>query len=267
MAFYPRSRTGFRPRRRMAMGRGRFSRYRDPQRTKGLEVANFFIDETVILEDAGDSEEIIYTHIASFPLSLEAAGAGSAGPEQRLGNVLSSAWKYIQISGLVFDWGWEQPDLDGDNLGIQGEYWTTFQVLTDRMSIDTGSGNPIPSSLGFYSPYRSQWPMAVLSTSNPGVDTDQARLPTRVHFTKTEQRYANASRIQNDLEGILYYPQGQMVTFRQPTFNRRLRIRLDEGHGLFFGWFTRTGPAFLNGSLQARSIRRWARGQIYYRVR
>jgi len=247
------------------MGRRPGGRYRDPQRTKGLDVSTFFIEDGVSIPNTPDDFQSIYTHIASLPLSLESAGLGSAGPEQRVGQVLSSGWRSMVVSGLAFDWGIEQQSMDGDNGATIGEFWWCFQVISDRVVIDVGTGVPIPASLSHYNPFRNTWPTAILSTTSPGVDTDEARFPTRIHFSHTELFNGNANRIDNTQESVLYYPNGQKVAQRQSTFNRRLRVRLDEGHGLFFAWSFLTGRDFFD--VNTTDLRRWARGQLYYRVR
>jgi len=239
-------------------------RLSNPQRTKGLEVGQFFFQDILQLDNLSDDDTVIYTNVASIALSL--AQTTTSGPEQRVGQVLQSMGRAFQINGLVFDWGFELQNQDGTPTTNIGDFWSCFQVLTDRIEYGVPfDGSPAPASIGSYSPFDNYWPTAILSTTAPTVTERQPTMPTRIHFQKTEHWNAAAAQIINDGEGILYYPTGQSVNFRRPTFNRRLRVRVDDNHGLFFAWHARTGPAFAVADPAGRQLRRWARGQLYYR--
>lgn len=261
MAFFARSRFNRFPRRRMAMGRSRFRRLRDPQRTKGLEHGQFFIEEALTLPTGSAAETSIYTHLGSIPFSV--GQATGASPEQRVGQVMQSQARYMQINGIVMDWGIKTYNRQGDVIGDDGDFYSSVMLLTDRVDYNTAD-SPTPASVGSYSPFDNYWPTTVLSTTEPSITNRQPTQPTRIHWQKTQIHSLAPGRIGTDEEGVLYSFPDQGVTFRGGTLNRRLRIRLDDNHAFFLAWFFRNNPNFLVTD-DSRNIKRWARGHIYYR--
>lgn len=243
---------GFRPRNRLS----------NPQRTKGLEVATFFFEDSTVLDNASAAETQIYTVLAGLPFAL---GNASAGAENRVGTALQSMQRYIQINGLVYDWGVEQRDWNGGSSN-QGDVWFCHQLFTDRVEYDA-TDLALPATIGSYSPFENLFPVTNLTSANPTRAQRQGPQPTRIHLSRTRVYNTHATAILNDIEGVLYAPSGQAVRQREPTVNRRLRIRVDDDHALFFGWFFRTAANFSNGQVETRTFRRWARGQMYYRFR
>ena len=85
-----RKRFGTRSPSRSFGGRRSFSRprLRDPQRTMRLEKAEFYIRGQTLLTNGSETEQHVYTHIASIPLSLGQFISSSL--EQRVGATLQS---------------------------------------------------------------------------------------------------------------------------------------------------------------------------------
>lgn len=228
-----------------------------------LEKAEFYIRGQTLLTNGSETEQHVYTHIASIPLSL--GQFISSSPEQRVGATLQSMQRYIQLAGIVMDWGWSHDRYDATGgLTSDGMVTATIQLMTDRINID-GTGAPVPSSLGFYSPYNTNFPTAVLSSSTPGVTSESERFPTRVHWTRTEMLYSSPTQLVGDTSEILYVPQGQKIDTGHRTINRRIRIRLDDIHAFFVGWHFITNPGYNQPDSGARTINRWARGTLFYR--
>lgn len=253
-------RTSFRKRSFSRVSRS--PRLRDPQRTKKLEVANFFIDEDTVLDNSSAFETQIYTNLGAIALSV--AQATVASPEQRVGQVFQSTWRAIQINGIVMDWGIQQDNF-GNVSSDDGHVWGYCSLLTDRIDLNTADA-PTPATLGSWSPFTNEWPVAILSTTTPTVNSRQVSQPTRIHWCRTLHYNANPPQIILPVEGALYVPSGQDVQVRNSTINRRLRIRVDDNHGFFIGWAFRTDASFNVLEPDARTFKRWARGQIYYRI-
>lgn len=244
---------GFRPRNRLS----------NPQRTKGLEVATFFFEDSTALGNSSAFETQIYTVLASLPMSL---GNSSSSPENRIGTALQSMNRYIQVNGIVYDYGIEAADRASDR-SLAGDWYFCHQLFTDRIEYNA-SDVAFPATIGSYSPFETLFPVAVLTTTSPEFNQRQGVMPTRIHLSRTRHYDASMGQSEGDqTENTLYWPTGQKVDFREPTVNKRLRIRVDDNHGLFFGWFFRTGANFALPETDPRSIRRWARGQIYFRFR
>lgn len=244
---------GFRPRNRLS----------NPQRTKGLEMATFFFEDTVTLENSSNTTLSIYTVLASMPMSL---GNASSSPENRVGTVLQSMNRYIQINGVVYDYGVSESFLDGEQTPEFSDYWFCHQLFTDRVEYNA-SDVAFPATIGSYDPFDTNFPVANLTTTSPEFNQRQGVQPTRVHLSRTRHRKAAANLITDTTEGALYYPAHQQVDIREPTVNKRLRIRVDDNHGLFFGWFFRTSTSWAIPDVSDRFLKRWARGQIYFRFR
>lgn len=228
------------------------------------EVGLIAADDTTAVDNSSDARTAVYTHIASIGMSLgNETGSSDTG---RVGTTIASMQRYIEIGGLVFDWDVSQSGLidGGAPLADDGIFWCTTQLLTDNLAEDSGTGLTFPASLPSYDPDRTTFPMAILSGSSPAPEQRQVRLPTRIHWSKTRSFYATGMPVVNVGEGELTTPWGQRVTSQPATVNRRLRVRLDDQQALFFAWFfrTNTSPDFASN---AGLVRRWLRGQIYYR--
>jgi len=235
-------------------------RLRDPQRQRGLEVANFFIDEQTIVNNSSAAETQIYTHLASIAISMEVI---NDSPEQRLGTVLSSMQRSITLHGIVMDWGIRQNGYDGDNTPLVGKVWSCFQLASDRLAPQSDNV-VVPASLGSYSPFQTQFPTAVLNTSTPDISANTMVNPTRVHWSRTDLHELIPRSVSDDAD-VLYVPNSQQVFTPRSTINRRLRIRLGDDMGFFLIWSFRTDAALSVSSTVARTFTRWARGQLYYR--
>lgn len=204
---------------------------------------------------------IFYTHLASAAVSL--GGAASGSPEQRVGNVLSGMNRALEIGGVVLDYGAETQVQDPAGFGDSFYLWNG--LVLDRQYAETTEAI-VPASLQNFHPFTSLPPTAALLTGAPLPEAEEVSLPTRILWSKREQYDVAPGEIVNDIEGQLYYPTTQKVRLRNPTLNRRLRVRMSDEQGLYFVWAFRNSAAFSVGT-GARTIRRWLAGHIYYRYR
>jgi len=231
--------------------------------TRKWETALLTVDEQTQLTNTSDFRTIIYTHLASIPLSLNSLV--TAGPENRIGTAMASMERSLEIGGIVIDWDITLDQvIDGEPTVLNdGLFWSCFQLVTDRVDAKA-DGSMAPASIDTYDPFRTTFPMAILTASNPDVLQKENRMPTRIHWSKTTSHYAASIPILNS--ETLASTWSQRVSLQPPTLNKRLRIRLDDDQGLFCTWAFRqnTSP---DATQAAFVVRRWLRGQLYYRFR
>lgn len=251
------------------------SRYRSVRRSRPLrrvvqtarwEVGRIAIDAVRTLENSSGAEQLTYFHVASIATSLGATFV--AGPEQRIGAVLTEMNRRLEIGGVVFDYDcWHAGDLDGESDGIEDQsYDVHCSLVVDRIIKDAGAGTPFPASVVSYTPWFASFPSAALLTTGPFDSTEPVNAPTRTFWERNWFVDFRPKRILNDEEGVLYVPENQRLATRTGTLNRRLKLSLDEAQGLYFVWGTRTSALF-NASEAARAVRFRLLGKVYYRFR
>lgn len=228
-----------------------------PQR---WSTADFFIDSVASLPAGSAAESLTFFHVAAQTQIMQSQTFG-------LAVAMGAVVRKLHIGGIVFDYGFE---LEGDAGGggatmADGCFWHTWGLCTDRLL--TISGNPsqaTPASIQNWSPWTSDFPVAAVGGSTPTDESGELNRVQRILWHKTHYRQIRPRRIFDDVEGVLYVPQEQLLAPRNATVNRRLRLTLDNLSGLFFYVGTRNSPT---GNLQSeeRVTRRWVQGQLYYR--
>lgn len=253
-------------------GARRGPRLRYPKETVRWETSDFFFDSGtgVTFPSGSAAESKQYFHIASPSISL--GGANNTGG---IGQLLPDIARSINIGGIVFDYGLEvtgtiQPGdaADGDQ-GRHG-FWEHWALISDRMVTEiTEPTNIFPNSVNNWSPFTSGFPVSVLSGTTPQDEVNDVNRPTRIHWTRTYYRNFGARIIlasDQPFEGALYVPNEQLLAPRRAPVNKRLRLVLPDGFGLFLVNSTRNNSAF-EGNTGDRRIYRWVRGTVYYRVK
>lgn len=262
----------FTPRFKRFTARGRSSHsfrrrgLRPSRDAKGLKLqrADFFFEGLGSLPTGSASEQTTYFNICNSNLALN-TGSGMEG--EQLARAVNTMIRRIDINGIVFDYGWEwNGEISGNNTRALGYHYAMWGLCLDRCISDI-SGNVVPAALeANWSPWLSTFPVAALSATVPAEETEEIRQPLRVLWSKTNWRSNGVRQVLDQEEGALYVPDEQRLSPTTGTFNRRLRVALDDSQGLFIIHSTRNSPSStLSGT--ARLFVRWIRGTLYYRFR
>lgn len=228
-------------------------------RPKRWEIGQFYIEQTMNPPNGSNAEQLTMLHIASISQSLLNATANTS--ESRLGTLLAQSKRALEVGGIVYDWGcYQLNDANANTSRTEGQLTWQHGLCTDKHVATAGS--PItPNAILDWSPLQSTFPTRILSTSTAFDDNNEAQQPTRIHFTKTWMMNAGIREVANDVEGVLYVPDGQILQQNFGTVNRRLKLRLDDDQGLYAYFGVLTGAGFSNAS----SFLVWLGGRIYYR--
>lgn len=167
--------------------------------------------------------------------------------------------KYLEIGGIVFDWGMLPFSSRGTTAFFQEELSAVAQlvIFSDRVGTD---GNPAAPDANWFT---NTTPVGV-STATEGQDEDQ-KFPTRVHYrhavpiTFGESTYSNGS---NSGAGAFSAP-ARIRT--QGSKSLRLRLRLDDEHCLCAALHLATDNTFPSEGMQI-IVKMMLVGSIYYRV-
>lgn len=166
----------------------------------------------------------------------------------------------IEIGGVVLDYGIkDQSSYIAGSSTAALQLLNTFMLCSDRLD-SFGSPNAAASmQLG-----RTQPPMVQVSAANPSALAEDVDFPLQIHWRKTEEILHTATPVSG--EGVdLFGLDGQQVQTRRGTLNKRLRLFLDDYHGLFFVFSGTTGPAYASGFTRVFDV--WVAGSIYYRTK
>lgn len=243
------------------------ARFRSRPRTKMAtrprqNASDFFVALTSDHPDGSAALQISMLHIASMALSFNSNNTSE---------ILKHTLRNITIGGIVFDWGVEFPSIAGD--AAEGDEallenmasWYNVGLCYDRMAFEFGAGTFVPSAIGIWQPFFSDFPTNTAGSGITVEETSEAR-PTRVLWNKTLVKNFAMAKVLNPESGELYVPPYQRLASNQGTVNRRLRLRLDEDHGLFFYIATLNEGGFAVDPLALfRTV--WFKGTLYYTVR
>jgi len=211
--------------------------------------ANFYADTSLTVNNASDT---------CFNSAILLARHNNLARITSEGFGYADQIRYIDIGGVVFDWGFRRETSydvgTGSSLGItQG-----VTLATDRLD-NTGA----PTTAATVQWHRPQPPVAQISTTTPGADAQNQDFPVKIHWRKWERKPHYAVQVTDT--GVLEAPEGQYLDARNPTVNKRLKLRIGEQDGLFLIFSAITGPTYAAGGSLGWSI--WVQGQIYYRTR
>lgn len=230
---------------------------------KKYQAAQFHAMGEHALPAGGNGELLRFIHLASVGLGMEFA------QDDAIATVMGSMTRSIDIGGIVLDYGLALGDpLDADAVNpLNNDFLEHWEILTDRISSNTSTGNPEPDAVSSWSPFSVQWPVQTLNaaTDFPNDSTEQYRFPVRTHWQKTHYRTLAPLTMDTPNENTLYFSPETPTLPRNSTLNRRLKLRLDDQQGLFLCLATRNSPTFDAGS-NFRTLRYWCRGTLYYRV-
>lgn len=245
--------------------RSPFARTRMGVRPQKWEVATFFIDNQQTLPSGSASETLQYFHLGSIGNSL--AGDQVTEPEGRVGNVLGNMNRFLIIGGIVMEHWFQHNGAIPGNFVADPQQTGTFYVehglLIDRQ-INNITNGVIPGSIGSWSPFTTDFPIASLTSTAPVTAAEQNRGPTRVLYHRNGYVMAAPRQVQNTMEGTLYVTNEQHLSSFRYLLNRRLRLRLNDEMGLYAYAATRNSATF-NLATNERRVAHCFRGTLYYR--
>lgn len=231
------------------------------------ETTDFFIQSFLTVPSGSEAETM-----RAFPLAA-IANALNQDPNtgtQQVGVILGNMTRAIELGGIVMDYGLDHlGDINSELTRTQGLFTHKTGLCLDDIDTENGDVAMIPNFLNNWSPWTSGFPTAPLFTSIPtptAVTKDQNR-PMRMLWSKTEANLDVTPRqIFNDEAGVLYVPDGQAVSTRHGTLNRRLRVLVNDHQGLYLYFATRNSASFQAGA-GVSDFRFWAQGQLYWKWR
>jgi len=221
--------------------------------------ADFFVAITSDHPSGSATVQLNLIHLASVGLSYWGDATQSALDRRA-----------IDIGGIVFDYGIEFPSVAGDADDVTNtvditplENMSAFYnigLCYDRMHLESGIG-PIPDCIQTWEPFTSDFP---IGTSTPDIDQSAISRPARVLWNKTHYKNFAMQLVLNNEGSDLYVPPLQSVQTRTGTVNRRLRLRLDQNHGLYLYCATLNEGNF---AVDARALFRtvWFKGTLYWK--
>lgn len=232
-----------------------------PQR---WERADFFIEDYQSLPGGSAAEQLQMFHLGSISQSLV---NDVANPTLAL--AVASMQRRFEVGGIVFDYGHEQEaPIDATVDKRNGNFWIMTGLCVDKLATFDQDGLVAPNAIAAWSPWTSQFPVAIVRTTSPSPaqDTRENSAPQRVLWSRTRYHSGGIRQVDNQQEGSLYVPDEQLLAAREGAVNRRLRLSLDDEQALFFFIATRNCASFELGT-SARVIHHWARGALYFRFR
>lgn len=232
------------------------SRFRRPRATGNsrktrptqiYEWSEFHTDNEDILPDSPGVTTLIFTQLATT------STLGDPGTPD--GRALGAALRHLDIGGLVFDYEVSVangPEEDALASLIEGKMYCMVGLVVDRLD---GSGQP--ASVGSWDPFDNSIPVTDPGSISPVRDFLR---PQRLLW----QRTICWDYLTRTFSGeALNVPNDQRVAIRNPTVNKRLRLRLEDDLGLYFIRAYRPSSAFGIGFIPLSDF--WIRGSIYYR--
>lgn len=177
------------------------------------------------------------------------------------GRAFGGAVKSIDISRIVFDFGWapERDTYDGldDIVSLSPRFMHTM-LCTDRLDKDQ-----LPCAAVTVQPFLSGAPVVAVSAANPEVITEELQWPTRVLWRDCQLLNPGVRSITNFGEQIYGFADSQTYGTRNGRVNKRIKCRLDDEHGLYL--VASTANVSTSDELDF-PWRFWAQGAVYYRV-
>lgn len=247
-----------RPFRRSAAPQGGFRRRRfgprlrvakEPQR---WEVGHFFFGNIINITDAADSNATIVTSLAQIPNHI-----GRSDDEQ--GRMISNMTRWLEIGGIVFRYEIVSSvsEASGTNVPSAASELsdrTNWRVLlvSDRLDA-VGSPVSIPNWFNVTTPV-----VAAASTTSEDLENEY---PTRIHW----QNFHGTTWANREGNGTgAVGPATFHVDNRRGGANLRLRLRLDDEHGLFVHFAQSSSFSDSDRTVVGSLL---MTGTIYYRVR
>lgn len=212
--------------------------------------ANFYFSGTLAVANLSDNCTNTAVLLARTLNLGEANGPGRAFADQVRG---------LEIGGVVLDYDMHEEGAILADLGPAAlESYQGFTLMSDRL--DT-TGALVSGAVQWQ---RVQPPIAQTAAGTPGATAEDVDFPMQIHWRRW-MPVENDVRLLANAGSGLFAVDGQFVRTRRETLNKKLRLFLDDWHGLFFQFSIITGPSYAVGGV--RNYRLFLQGQLYYRTR
>lgn len=248
-------------RRSSSYGRRSFRRpSRGRLRTPGQkrwEATDFFVSSVVTWPSLGGDTSLLMMHLASIQMSWQ----GAAGTPEPVGVAMGATIRKLQVGGVVFDYGVDFNNSDVENQVVPSLAYALFEtgLCTDKLSASVSGINP--NAIQSWNPFASQFPTSELGATTPGPVTQESIRPVRIHHRKKESVQFATKRITVS-EDLQVVPR-QFVDTRRGTVNKRLKLVLDDDHGLFFYFATLNSGGF--DAAETGPVSVWFGGTLFWR--
>lgn len=262
----------FRPRRgfrRSARGRRGVRVPMASSARAGYQRANFiFVSTTALIGNVTSGYECANTLFELSKIKDRLADTGNA-----VGEAMANVSRSIDI--LAIDAHWDVMSREPTNVAVAGSGSTVYQgaqsyiirasIISDRLG-STGIPESVNTNYGV-----NQFPVRTVPGSAPDVANLEWSWPVKTHWTDFETVYV-LPQVYTDAigENTLYAAQGTDVFIRRRRVRRRLRVRLDDWHGLYFQVSLLTPPGFAPADwndFEQLSVRIHCTGTLWYRWR
>lgn len=177
------------------------------------------------------------------------------------GVVMASMVRSIDISSIVFDYGYIQPF---------SVFSVAFDPLTDRqlflhtmLCVDRLGPGGVPDAVATVEPFETQSIVSAVGGGIPATTTLEQGWPSRVLWREHDYRNQGIITITDTSDDLYTLTNQAVYRERSGRVHKRLRLRLDDEHGLYLVASACNGTA---GALDGTPIEFWAGGCIYYKV-
>lgn len=222
---------------------------RTPTRPKFWQRANFFAESSVLVPNSS----LVTTNVAILLARHQNLARNIAEGIGAMNQV-----RYIELGGIVYDWGLRREAFYEEGTGSLLGTTQGHTLLVDRLD---NTGLPVTAATTDWA--LAQPPVVQVSTTVPGAGAQDVDFPTKIIHRKWERKPHYAVEVVAS-EG-LWAPEGQYLDQRNPTVNKRLKLRLGDADGLFAVFSVVTSASYSAGGTISWPC--WIQGQLYYRVR
>jgi len=234
------------------MRRGFARRGRSPSNGRRYERGNIWLEQDITIQNTSDNTTNVAVELASVFNSVDVSI-----PE---GRARMSAMKGIEVGGLVLDIGFEigSVSIDLTASDVQNALWMTTYLVSDRVA-----NNSAPVCAAGYDYYEPSVPFLDPTGSSSG-QTEDFDMPTQIHWMQTSRMDFTQILLTDPVEGALHAVNDQRVHARRDAkLNKKLRLFLDDQHGLYLVFSLHTGAAWAIGVTYG--VKAWLHGSVYWR--
>lgn len=240
-----RSFSSFRPRRRRSA-----LNWQKADRPRKWQMGNLFTTLNQNVPNTSDTT----VNTAILLARTQNLGETTTGP----GRAMAEMTRRVEIGGVVLSFGYFNPDLD---LSLDPKVESAYMQYT--LAVDRLDVSGAPAAMANVAWQRNTLPALQVTAALPGTSEEDVDFPTRILWRQTQLEDGSRVNGTNSLAGLQFL---QNIGTRPMSshLNKRLRLPLDDEHGLFFCFSSIKAADYAGGV--AKIIRLWLTGSIYYRV-